>query len=276
MDDWLKRLRVELKLRGFTDKTLDSYRSQVSLYLEFSEVLPTQTTTADIKEYIIYLMEEKQYKPSSINLALSALRFFFKEVVEHDIVTGIKTPKQEKKLPVVLNKSEIRKLIQAPQNTKHRLLIEFLYSSGMRVSECVKLKRTDLNLEERLAHIELGKGKKSRNIILSKILINHLESYLAQRDSKSEYIFNTPTGHITTRQAQRIVKQAALKAGIERNVFCHALRSSFATHLLEEGTDIRIIQELLGHSNLTTTQRYTKVSKELIKTVTSPLDRIED
>jgi integrase/recombinase XerD len=154
-----------------------------------------------------------------------------------------------------------------------------LYSSGLRVSEAVSIKVNDLDLNERIGRVISGKGKKDRLIILSNNIIEHIEKYLKKREKKgykSEFLFNVknPEKHISIRQAQKIIQKAAKKANIKKRVFCHALRSSFATHLLESGVDIRVIQELLGHSNLQTTQRYTKVSTEQIKKVRSPLDNL--
>jgi site-specific recombinase XerD len=151
-------------------------------------------------------------------------------------------------------------------------LIELLYSSGLRVSEAVNMKINDLDLKEKIGTVKSGKGKKDRLIILSNTMIKHLESYLKKRKDNNPYVFPSKDKQLSIRQAQKIVKKSAEKADIKKRVFCHALRSSFATHLLESGTDIRMIQELLGHANLATTERYTKVSKEQLKKIKSPLD----
>lgn len=219
-------------------------------------------------------MSKNKYKPASISLVLSSLKFMYKELLKKDIFTDIKTPKSEKKLPIVLTRDEVKRLIKTVKNPKHRLLIEFMYSSGLRVGECVSIKINDIDINEKMGVIRAGKGKKDRNIILSRKLISSLNTYLLGRDDNNPYVFNIRDNHITIRQAQRIVKESSLKANIKKRVFCHALRSSFATHLLESGIDIRIIQELLGHSNLATTERYTKVSTEQLKKVESPLDSL--
>ncbi|MBD3354472.1 tyrosine-type recombinase/integrase [Candidatus Woesearchaeota archaeon] len=224
-------------------------------------------------------MSDKNLKPSSVNLALCSLRFFYQEVLEKEIFNKIKSPKLEKKLPTVLTKDEVRALLAATKNKKHHLLIEMLYSAGLRASEAVSLKVNDLDLTERIGRVISGKGKKDRLIILSNNLVEHIEKYLKKREKKgykSEFLFHVkdPNKHLSVRQAQKIIQKTAKKAGINKRVFCHALRSSFATHLLESGVDIRIIQELLGHANLQTTQRYTQVSTEEIKKVKSPLDNL--
>ncbi len=270
----LDKLETELKIRGFSKRTVDTYLFHNKKFLEFIRKEPQNIEESDAKSYIAYLMSELKYRPSSVNLALSSLKFFYSEIVQNRAFNGVKAPKSEKKLPTVLTKEEMKKLLGAIQNPKHKLLVEFMYSSGLRVSECVSMKIDDLDLDEKIGKVKHGKGNKERYIILSDNLIRHLNEYLSKRKSKSEYIFSINDRHITIRQAQKIVKDSAKKSGIKKRVFCHALRSSFATHLLEAGTDIRIIQELLGHANLSTTQIYTKVSTQQLKKVKSPLDSL--
>lgn len=269
----IKRLETELKIRGFSPKTLKAYIFHNKNFLEFCNKSVEDVNEQDIKNYTAYLLD-KGLKPASVSLAMSSLRFLYEEMLGKGIFAKIKLPKAEKKLPTVLSKEEIKMMLDATKNKKHRLLIAFLYSSGLRVSECVSIKIDDLDLNEKMGIVRAGKGKKDRNIILSEALINDLKQYLEKRNDNNPYVFNIKERHISIRQAQRIVNEAAKKAGIKKRVFCHALRSSFATHLLESGTDIRVIQELLGHSNLATTQRYTKVSREQLRKVRSPLDDI--
>jgi len=270
----LEKLETELKLRGFTEKTIQAYLFHNQKFLEFTKKNPENVIEDDIKKYIAHLMSDLNYRPASVNLVVSALRFFYLEIMEQNIFTKVKAPKLEKKLPIVLTKEEVKKLIASPKNFKHRLLIKMMYSSGLRVSECVSLKINDLELEERMGTVRRGKGKKDRLIILSETLIEDIKKYLNKRKDNNPYLFPAKESHISIRMAQKIVTEAAKKSDIKKRVFCHALRSSFATHLLESGTDIRIIQELLGHANLQTTQRYTKVSTEQLKKVRSPLDNL--
>ena len=292
MTNFLNKLETELKLRGFSQKTIDSYIFHNKKFLEFTRLQksanfqtslseggnqrqPGNITQSDIKSYLAYLISEKKQSPSSVNLALCALKFFYEEVLEKDIFRKISTPKQEKKIPVVLTKEEIFGMINTIKNKKHKLLIELMYSSGLRVSEAVALKIENINLDERIAKVVAGKGRKDRLVILSRNFSKSMRKYLEKRKFDYSYIFPTQKNkqeHLSIRQAQKIINKAAKQAGIKKRVFCHALRSSFATHLLEAGTDIRIIQELLGHTNLQTTQRYTKVSTEQLKKVESPLD----
>ena len=270
----LQKLETELKIRGFSRRTVDTYMFHNKRFLDFIKKEPQSVDENDAKRFIAYLMSDLKLSPGSVNLALSSVKFFFNEILQNRAFNAVKAPKSEKKLPTVLTKEEIRRLLDAIKNPKHKLLVEFMYSAGLRVSECVGLKTDDLDLNEKIGKIKHGKGNKERYIILSDNLILHLIEYLKTKRDNSQYIFSVKEMPITTRQAQKIVKEAAKNAGIKKRVFCHALRSSFATHLLESGTDIRIIQELLGHSNLTTTQIYTKVSTQQLKKVKSPLDSL--
>lgn len=271
----IDKLITELKIRGFSGATIKAYVIHNKKFLEFIRKDPEGITEDDIKSYVAYLISEKNLKPASVNLTLSSLKFMYENILKKKIFADIKPPKIEKKLPTVLAKYEVKKLIDAVKNQKHRLLIQFLYSSGLRVSECVNMKVNDLDLKEKMGRVISGKGRKDRHIILSNKLIGVLNRYLKNRKEKSEYVFSSSHGdHISVRMAQKVVNKAAKMAGIKRRVFCHALRSSFATHLLEAGVDIRVIQVLLGHSSISTTEKYVNVSNEQLKRVKSPFDTL--
>ena len=269
----LEKLETELKLRGFTDETLKAYLKFNKKFNEFIHKNPERITTDDVKKYLAYLISDKKLKPASVNLAFSALKFYYDDILKKKLFADLKPPKIEKKIPNALAREEIRKMIDAEENIKHKLLISFMYASGLRVSECVSLKINDLNFEENMGKVISGKGRKDRYIKLSEKLVGDLKRYLKERKESSDYIFPGVNNHLSVRMAQKIVKNAAKKADLKGRVHCHLLRSSFATHLLENGVDIRLIQELLGHSDLSTTQRYTKVSTEQLKKVISPFDK---
>jgi integrase/recombinase XerD len=271
----MQKLITELKLRGFSNKTISAYLYHNTSFLEYIKKQEKDISEDDLKLYMAHIMSDKEYKPASTSLCLSALKFYYQDILGMPIFAKIKPPKQEKKIPTVLSKAEIQAMLDVSDNIKHKLLIEILYSSGLRVSEAVNMKINDLDINEKTGKVVSGKGMKDRMIILSEHLCDHLSDYFVSRDDSNPYVFNIRDTHITVRQAQRIVKDSAVKAKVKKRVFCHALRSSFATHLLESGTDIRIIQELLGHSNLQTTQRYTKVSMDQLKKVKSPLDNMK-
>lgn len=262
----IKQLETELKLRGFSEKTIRNYMHYNKLFLDFSKKTPDEVEESDVKEFLAHLISDKKMKPATVNLARCSLRFFYDDILKKSIFASVKTVKSEKKIPIVLTPEEIQKLLAEIKNSRNRLMVEFIYASGLRVSELVNLRYQDLSLDERIATITAGKGKKDRLVVLSHKICRKLKKQ-AKNANKRDMIFP-----VSKRYVQQVVSNAAKKAKIQKRVFCHALRSSFATHLLEHGADIRVIQELLGHANLSTTQIYTKVSKEFIKSVKSPLD----
>ena len=218
-------------------------------------------------------MQQKR-KPRSINLKLSALKFLYKEVIKKpEVLLGIKSQKAAKKIPTHLTKEEIDALLNATTNPKHKLLIEILLSSGLRISECVNLKVQDIDMQEKTIHVQSGKGDKDRITVISQNVIDDVKAYLSSRKYTTEYLFTKKSGKpLTPKLAQKIIPQLTKKAGIQKKVTPHVLRHTFATLLLESGTNLRIIQEVLGHSNLQTTQIYTHISKEQIKSIKNPLD----
>ena len=265
----LEQLETELSLRGFSAHTLKNYLRHNRQFLTSLQKPISEVNEADVKQYLAQLITAKKSR-NTVALVKAALKFHFDEVLKKNIV-GFKTPKIEKKLPVVLSQKEVRMLIQHAKTKKSRLLLMLLYSSGVRVSEALQLKINDLELEEKMGWVRQGKGGKDRLIILSQKLVDELFFFVKGKKEDS-YLFSKNDKILSTRNAQKIVSATAKRAGITKKVSPHTLRHSFATHLLENGTDIRKIQVLLGHANLQTTQIYTKVSKEELKKVTSPLD----
>lgn len=264
----LKKLRIELKLKGSSDLTIRNYSFFVEKLLQKTNKNPADITEDDAKEFLAEMFETKAR--STIALASSAIRFFFNVIGKTDI--KINLPKKEQKLPNVLTKDEVSRLIRATITKKSKLIISMLYSTGMRVSELVNLKRQDLDLENYEGTVRSGKGKKDRLFIINAELCQGLKDYLGEHN---ENIFVFSKGEaLTPRNIQKIIKITSAKAGIKKRVTPHTLRHSFATHLLESGVDIRIIQSLLGHENLQTTQIYTHVSRDTLKKVKNPLDDI--
>ena len=265
----IQKIETELKLQGKSKQTIKMYSFYNSSFLDFIEKDSNQIIQDDIKHYLSSLLD-KGNDVATVALARSALRFFYDSILKRGITIDIKTPKKQRKLPDVLTKDEIKRLIDAAGNLRDKLLVEFMYSAGLRVSECASLKKSDLNIEDKTGLLKNGKGGKDRFFILSDKLTRDLNEYLT--DLGSDYIFAIGETPISARRVQVIVHNLAKKANIKKKVYCHLLRHSFATHLLEAGVDIRKIQELLAHSNLQTTQFYTQVSKKELKKVKSPLD----
>ncbi len=267
----LKKLETELKLRGFSPNTLSTYITSNKLFLEWVKKQPEQVEEQDIKNYLAHLISDKKISASSIALKKAALKFLFDEVMKKNIV-NLKTPKIPKHIPVVLTKEEVKRLIDFAGSYKSRIMIQFLYSSGLRLSEFINLKINDLELKEKIGWVRRGKGSKDRMFLLSDTIIKELEKYMLTLDPDEKYLFPGIEGHISARNVQKIIENATEKAGLRKKVHPHMLRHCFATHLLEAGVDIRKIQELLGHSSLSTTELYTHVSMQQLKKVKSPLD----
>jgi integrase/recombinase XerD len=271
-EELLKKLETELKIRGFSQETVKAYKRHNEGFFKFINKTPDAIVEDDLKSYLGYLISDKRLSSSSVALVRSSLLFLYNQVLGKGF-SGIKTPKIQRNPPAVLSKDEVKRLIDACVNDKSKLLIQFLYSSGLRVSECLNVKVEDLDFKEKICFVKEGKGKKDRVTLLSDSLALHLKDYLENEGLSSGLIFrNAKEGSLSVRNAQKIVSSAARRAGITKKTTPHKLRHSFATHLLDSGVSIRVIQELLGHSNLQTTQIYTQVSKEHLRGVRSPLD----
>lgn len=268
-EEFLDKLATELKLLKKSPMTLRNYIYFNSKMLEHCNKEPQDLSEDDIKKFLATMTDKAS---SSMILALAAIRFSSSKVLGKDLTLNIGRPKKEKTLPSVLSKEEIKKLIESAETNKSKLIIQFLYSTGLRVSELVNLKVQDLNLTEKTGIVKQGKGKKDRMFTLSEKSISDIQSYLNEHPNCT-YLFSQ-TEPLTTRNIQKIIKKTAKKAQIQKKVTPHTLRHSYATHLLESGTDIRIIQMLLGHENLNTTQIYTHVSTEELKKVKNPLDEL--
>ncbi len=267
----LEKLGTELKLRAFSPRTVQSYLYYNRKFLEFIKKEPEQITEDDVKNYIVSLME-KNISPKSIILIKAALKFFYDEVLKKNI-ENFKSPKVSKRLPVVLTRGEVKKLIDSVENKKHKLILKLLYSSGLRLSEVVNLKVGDIELNEKIGWVRSGKGKKDRIFIISDKIVDELKEQM-RRKEETQFLFEGWSGAMSPRNIQKIVACSAKKAGINKPVHVHTLRHSFATHLLESGEDIRKIQELLGHASLSTTQLYTHLTTDDLKKVKNPLDNL--
>jgi integrase/recombinase XerD len=267
----LQKLENELKLRGFSERTVKMYLFYNRKFLEFINKDSDQVTEEDIKLFIASKMNAGT-SAKSIVLIKSALRFFYDEVLKKNIVT-FKSPKVSKKLPTVLTRDEVKRIIDLIENKKHKMIVMMLYSSGMRLSELTNLKVEDLELNEKIGWVRSGKGEKDRVFLLSDKIVENIGDFIAGKEA-SGYVFSGRKGKLSQRLIQKIVASAAMRAGINKRVSPHTMRHSFATHLLESGENIRKIQELLGHSSLSTTQIYTHVSTEELKKVKNPLDNL--
>jgi len=272
-EEFLEKLRIELKISKNSDYTLRNYLKSNEKLIDFSRKNPSEITEDDVKLYIAENLSDKS--SSTIILFLSAIKLAYSSILEKDITYNIKRPKREKRLPAVLTKDEVKAIINSASNKKSRLMISLMYAAGLRVSELVNLKLENLNFEEKIGHIKQAKGRKDRIFNIPSFLFKTLKKQVEkQQEQKQQFLFSGPKGRLSSRNIQKIVNKASKKAGIKKSVHPHTLRHSFATHLLEDGVDIRKIQELLGHADLSTTQIYTHISREELKKIKSPLDNL--
>ncbi len=266
----LFQLEQEMKLRGFSPKTIKSYLYYITDILNFANKSPKNINTNDIRSYLEYLSEQGK-SASTLNLAYNSFKFYFEKILKRKFFLNIPRAKKDKKLPVILSREEVKKILAQITNVKHKLLLGLIYSSGLRVSEVTNLKIKDLDLKNNLLTVRGAKGAKDRNTVISDKVSPILEKYIKNKN-KSDLLFPSSRGNkITERSVQKVFQKALKNSKIKKQAGCHCLRHSFATHLLENGVDIRYIQELLGHKRLETTQIYTKVARNNFKNIQSPL-----
>jgi len=274
-DAAVKRLNQELVVAGYSPRTIKMYCIYLREFLGNVKKRPEEISREDIVGFLAGKKSNENVSNATLALVHSSLKFYFHNVLRRKIIEEIKVPKKAKKIPSILSKAEIVELIKASEPGRDRLIVEFLYSSGCRVSEAAKLKAEDLDLGNFVGRVRGGKGNKDRTIILSKAWCAEIKAHLKKKKVKTPFIFSKKNGKpISTDTIQRMIRETAKKAGIQKEVTPHKLRHSYATHLLEAGENIRKIQELLGHSNLNTTQIYTQVSTEELRKVVSPLDKL--
>lgn len=265
VDEMVNLVVEECRLRGYSQSTIDVYSHHVKKFL-LSGLSP--------RDFLLSLIRTGACD-ESVRSACFAIKFYLRisgnpaDELEK-ILNDLPNVKREKRLPVILSKEEVERLVFVTKNLNHRLIILVGYSAGLRVSEIINLKWEDVDFDRNLIHVKRAKGKKDRVVMLSLKVKDALKSLSSV---KQGYVFLTNRGSkYTQRCVQRILENSARKAGLRKKVTPHTLRHSFATHLLEKGVDIRIIKDLLGHSSISTTLVYTKVSNKTICNVKSPLD----
>ena len=271
-----KRFQEHLVLKGYSTSTLRTYSTEFAQLLYVMKGNPIQElTTERLRSYFLYCHEKLKLSESEIHSRMNAVKFYFEQVLHRQkMFFDIPRPKKKLLLPKMLNKAEIKKIIAATENPKHALILKVCYGMGLRVSEVVALKLSDIDSAEMLVRIEQGKGKKDRIAVLPESLLPELREYYLNYRPKVYLFEGQEGGAYSVRSAQAVFKKAMEKAGIRKKVGIHGLRHSFATHLLETGTDIRFIQELLGHNSIKTTQIYTHVTDLSKSKIKSPLDSL--
>jgi integrase/recombinase XerD len=262
-------------VRNFVEKTRNDYIRQVKTFTAFLGRSPDQAIPEDLRRFQLH-QTQTGVRPPSINGSVAALRFFFTVTLDRpEMVRHLTSVREPRKIPAVLSPEEVARLLEAAPGPKYKAALSAAYAAGLRVSEVVSLKVSDIDSERMLLRIEQGKGRKDRFAMLSPQLLELLRDwYRIARPAVWLFPGHDPMLPLTTRQLARVVHAAANVAGIKKRVTPHTLRHSFATHLLEQKTDVRLIQVLLGHAKLDTTMLYTQVATNVIRAVMSPLDRL--
>lgn len=270
MGKFLDYVSSEMRLRNMSPKTIKSYCHAIEELYKYYGKSPKDISNDDVKKYLLQKFDHG-YSPQTVSLTLNAINFLYRELYKQPLKIDIKHPKRPQKIPTLLTRFEINKLLESYDNKKHRLLIALSYAAGLRVSEAVKLQVKDIDLDEKLLFVRGGKGQKDRRTVISEKIIEDIKILSAGKKPIDPLFDSQQGGAITIRTAQKVFETGLEKANIKKQATFHSLRHSFATHVLENGVDVRYVQELLGHNNIRTTQRYTQLTNPALKNIKSPL-----
>lgn len=273
----LPALREKLKLKAYSDSTIRIYVNEMAQLLKVLGPVPAdKLNEGHLRRYLLFCAEKLKLKENTLHSRINALKFYYEQVLRREkFFWEIPRPKKPIILPKVLGEDELARLFNALNNLKHKAMLFTAYSAGLRVSEIAALKIKHIDSSRMQILVENAKGKKDRYVNLSPVLLDVLRAYVkVYKPGPKEHLFESAqTGRAyPTRTIQRVFQLAKLRARISKDVGIHSLRHSFATHLLEKGTDIRYIKDILGHFNIKTTERYLHVAREKVVNIVSPLD----
>jgi len=271
-----KRMLEDLRIRNYAPTTVTCYIRSVAEFAKHFNKPPDQLGPEEIRSWQLFLLNERRVKLSTYIQAVCALRFFYRNTLDRKIeIDRIPLPRYEKKLPVILSKAEVKALLEAPRDLGHRAILATMYGSGLRVSEVTSLKVSDLDRERHVIWVRGGKGRKDRQVMLAEPLREVLAAYWRWK-RPTEWLFpgERPDAPVSRETVFRRCRDAAQAAGIAKRVHPHSLRHAFATHLLDEGVNLLVIQKLLGHAHLKTTARYLHLSDTTIRSTRSPLEML--
>lgn len=266
----LEIMEREMRLRNYSGRTIEAYTHVAKELFSFHKKPIRELNAEETKQFLEYKLN-KGCSSQTISLYANAINFVFREIYKKESFSNLQHPKRTNKLPETLTRQEIEALLQSTSNLKHHTLLALAYGAGLRVSEVVNVKVFDIDIQEKTIRIRQGKGKKDRISVISDKIIDDLARCMSGKDG-AMYVFESNRGgKLTTATAQKVFYQCMRKAEIKKPASFHSLRHSFATHLLENGVDVRYVQELLGHANIRTTQIYTHVTNPSLKNIKSPL-----
>ena len=269
----LQQIQQRLIIKRYSPSTVSTYLSCLTHFFNFHKTKNIETLSKQDILYYLEFLVKKGYSKSSQNQYINSIKFYYEKFLEREKqYYFIDRPIKDKKLPIVLSKEEVQSLFNQVYNLKHKTILVLIYSCGLRISELINLKINDIDTQRMLIQIRNSKGNKDRQVQLAEQIHQLIKRYNNEYNPK-QFLFNGLNSfQYSTASIQKIIKRAAIKADIRKNVTPHTLRHSFATHLLEDGIDIRYIQTILGHSNIQTTQIYTHVSSRHLKNIKNPTD----
>lgn len=272
----LTRFIEELHLRGYSENTIRTYTNEFIQLLQILKTVDVKSLDPEkIRSYLLYCKNTLKLSEATIHSRINALKFYYEKVLgKQKLFLNIPRPRKAKLLPKSLSTSEIKRMLNTIINKKHSLLLKMCYGMGLRVSELVNIKITDIDSDRMQVLVSRGKGKKDRYAILPESILEELREYYREY-KPTEYLFEGQRGgRYSTRSVQQVFKNAMRKAKINKDIGIHSLRHSYATHLIEQGTDIRFVQDLLGHTSIKTTMIYTHLSDARKRKIKSPLDNL--
>jgi site-specific recombinase XerD len=267
----------QLKLKAYSKTTLSTYTSEFASYLKTLKAVSANTITPErLRSYFLYCLDTLKLSENTVHSRLNAIKFYYEQVMHREkFFFEIPRPQRPEKLPKILSDKEISKLFAVTENLKHRMILMLTYGMGLRVSEVVNLKIADIDSRRMQVFIEAAKGKKDRYVNLPSSILDDLRKYYKEYKPEKYLFEGQYGGQYTVRSVQAVFKNAMRQAKINKRIGVHGLRHSYATHLLEAGTDMSFIQSLLGHNDIKTTQIYAKVGRKEVQKVKSPLDRLK-
>lgn len=271
------QMKEDLVLKAYSPHTQRAYlrcaRHFAGYYMRSPEVMGEK----EVRGFLLHLIRDRKISPATLDMYVNALKFLYNVTLKRpEAVQGLAHPKRAKTLPVILSPEEVLRIFAAIRSVKHKAIMATAYAAGLRISEVCALRLSDIDSQRMRIHVRAGKGKKDRYVMLGESLLDLLRQYYRKARPQGEYLFPGYKPHrpICTTAVRQVLRKAVQQTGLTKKVTMHTLRHCFATHLLERGTDIRILQILLGHSSIRTTLRYTHVTDPLVQKLVSPLDLI--
>jgi len=271
------RMAEDLRLKNYAPGTQAQYLRCVDRFVAFFDRTPARLSPANIRSFFVHLTDKEKAPPTRVKMHVASVRFLYKVTLRRPkAVANLLLPKVPHPLPDILSRTEVERVLDAVDSFKHRVILMTAYGAGMRIGEACALTTADIDSKRMVIHVRKAKRRRDRYVMLSPVLLNALREYWRQFRPSGAELFpgDKPNTLISHNAVRKALKQALKKIGIKKRVTPHSLRHAFATHLLEDGADIRVIQELLGHGSIRSTARYTHVSTKLITQTPSPLDRV--